>query len=122
MVPNRMTDAREHHFDEEFIVAKLIKDDRSKSKIGSWLVHNECFCMDILDRRMIRHDVKKDGEMGKGERDSVFALRSGEQLLSSSSSSQGQDPAHFLIRYIVPYLIANLVHVHVFYEVVSNSD
>jgi hypothetical protein len=91
-----MTDAREHHFDEEFIVAKLIKDDRSKSKIGSWLVHNECFCMDILDRRMIRHDVKKDGEMGKGERDSVFALRSGEQLLSSSSSSQGQDPAHIL--------------------------
>lgn len=55
-----MTDSRKHHFNEKFIVAKLIENDRSESKIGSWFVHNKCYCIDILTRGMVRHDIKKD--------------------------------------------------------------
>jgi hypothetical protein len=62
-----MTDSRKHHFDEEFVVAKLIENDRSESKFCSWFVHNQCYCIDILTRGMVRHDVKKDRIKGKEE-------------------------------------------------------
>ena len=79
--PNRMTDARKHHFDKKFIVARLIEDDRSKSKFGSWLFHNECYCIDILTGCMIRHDVKKDGEIGKWKETALLQSDGGEQLV-----------------------------------------
>lgn len=69
-----MTDSRKHHLDEEFIVARLIENDRSESKLGSWLVHNQCHCIDILTGGMIQHDVKKNEGKGNEEQDRVVAV------------------------------------------------
>lgn len=62
-----MTNARKHHLDEEFIVAKLIEDDRSKSEFGSWSFHNESHCVDILTGDVIRHDIQERWRSGKGK-------------------------------------------------------
>jgi hypothetical protein len=64
-VPDRMTDSRKHHFDEEFIVAQLIENDRSETEFGTWLFHDQCYCIDILTGGMIQHDAKNNE--GKGQ-------------------------------------------------------
>jgi hypothetical protein len=60
--PNHMTNARKHHLDKEFIVAKLIEDDRSKSKFGSWSFHNERHCVDILTGAVLAHPTSQFGQ------------------------------------------------------------
>jgi hypothetical protein len=67
-----MTDSRKHHFDEKFIIAKLIENDRGESEFGSWSFHNKRYRVDILTGGMVRHNVEEGEGIRKG---SSFAIR-----------------------------------------------